>query len=184
MKIKPMIAVAMCFPLLSCAANADSADRSTTATIQSKQAPAPIYLVGWKGCQAKGGCIDSTKSKDFTVWANSFDPVKDVKIHRVVSFTGGVRDHVFVRAKGCVLADPTKEAFYYTGIALYQGEKRNAAKIPLSQVTVVAERVADDKAVSLIEFIRMNAQQGQFRVMGSTGVCLSLEDWQTKFSRN
>lgn len=184
MKIKSIISIAVCLPLLSCAAHADSADRSTTATIQAKQAPAPVYLVGWKGCQVKGGCIDSTRNKNFTVWANSFDPAKDVKIHRVVSFTGGVRDHVFIRAKGCVLADPTKEAFYYTGVALYQGEKRNAAKIPLSQVTVIAERVADNKAMPLIEFIRTTVQQKQFRMMGSIGGCLSLEDWQAKFSRN
>ncbi|MBD1847561.1 hypothetical protein H6F89_30000 [Cyanobacteria bacterium FACHB-63] len=114
--------------------------------MQSKQPPAPVYLIGWKGCQAKGGCVDSTKNKDFAVWANSFDPIKDVKIHRTISFTGGVREHIFIRANGCVSADPTKEAFYYTGTALYQGEKRDAAKIPPSEVTVVAERVADDKA--------------------------------------
>lgn len=107
-----------------------------------------------------------------------------MKIHRTISFIGGVRDHIFVRSKGCVSADPIKEAFYYTGTALYQGEKRDAAKIPPSEVTVVAERVADDKALSLIEFIRTTVQQKQFRVIGSTGQCLSLEDWQAKFSRN
>jgi len=184
MKLKMLLVVGLCLPLLGCAVDANSADRTAKATVQSKQSPAPVYLIGWKGCQAKGGCVDSTKSKDFAVWANSFDPTKDVKIHRTVSFTGGVRDHIFIRAKGCVSADPIKEAFYYTGTALYQGEKRDAAKIPPSEVTVVAERAADDKALFLIEFIRTTAQQKKFRMMGSIGQCLSLEHWQAKFSRN
>lgn len=184
MKLKMLLVVGLCLPLLGCVADANSADRTAKATVQSKHSLAPVYLIGWKGCQAKGGCVDSTKSKGFAVWANSFDPTKDVKIHRTVSFTGGVRDHIFIRANGCVSADPTKEAFYYTGAALYQGEKRNAAKLPLSEVIVVAERVADDKAMPLIEFIRTTAQQKQFRAIGSIGQCLSLEDWQAKFSRN
>lgn len=184
MKLKTLTVASTGLLLLGCVANANSTHENTEATMQPRQLPTSIYLVGWKGCQAKGGCVDSTKNKNFAVWAESFDPEKDVKVHRTVSSIGGIRDHVFVRSKGCVLADPTKEAFYYTGVALYQGEKRNAAKILPSQVTVVAERVGEDKAMPLLEFVRTTAQQRQFRVMGSTGQCLSLEDWQAKFSRN
>ncbi|MBW4444464.1 MAG: hypothetical protein KME10_25230 [Plectolyngbya sp. WJT66-NPBG17] len=175
MKLKVLTTASTVLLLLGCAA-ANSSNETSNATVQPQQLPASVYLVGRKGCQAKGGCINSTKSKDFAVWAESFDSEKDVRIHRTVSSIGGVRDHIFVRSKGCLLTDPTKEAFYYTGVALYQGEKRNAAKIAPSQVTVVAERVDQDKAIPLVEFVRMTAQQRQFRVMGSTGQCLSLED--------
>jgi len=113
-------------------------------------------------------------------WADNIQSPEDIHIETTNSFMDGVESLLFVRSKGCINSPPGAEDFYFTGVQAILSTRRADPPLPEAQWTVTAQQLASEEATQLVQSLQSPTSGRRFRMMGTTGACLTLAQWKER----
>jgi hypothetical protein len=159
------------------------------------QLPSPVWEIGWQVCDvinprrvSERGCLPDMRAADnrpdgkVVLWADDIQTPDDVHIETTNSHITGVKSYLFVRSKGCLNSAPGNEDFYYTGVVGLLSTRRAEPPLPEARWTITPQQLNSEEAAQLVQVAQTQISGRRFRMMGSTGECLTLTQWREQNS--